>query len=474
METQFNEDFGDVRIHCDENAVQKTGELGARAFTEGRDITFARGLYAPHTQDGQRLLAHELAHVVQQRQSGIPRIQADDTGIQHVGISNGVPDFLNCEKKDLDAEPDTSCCSEDTLRLVPPLYAQSRSYTDRTLTRLSNGDRMDSVITRHFGAGALWHRDDIQKAIKKGRSELDKESSHKHLCRIALNFDNEIGVKLLTKADRRLFCSFNVLASARVGGNVSTLCVNAAGVPAGGWSTLLHEMFHLAGVGALPSKEDATPQQVTAGEYESYKGSENYPNPGLTALRNADSYSSFVEEVGAENWSAESAASAALPSIEAGPITSLSSSPRPGLGAGLLWTPFGGSVQMIVGARALWLPKRDAETSSSVLPTNLRAYAGPELGLRWIVGGDRTQFVLDVAGGGGPYVTVDEQVDPALAARVGLGIRFGGPAAGFGIGADFMKLFHFDKNDLVGSEADDWLGGLMLRGHWGGSSATPR
>lgn len=126
---------------------------------------------------------------------------------------------------------------------------------------------------------------------------------------------------------------------------------------------------------------------------------------------------------------------------------------------------------MLVGARALWLPLRDEEVAT---PTDLRAYAGPEIGLRWIVGGSGTQLVLDVAGGAGPYVTVDDSVDPALSARLGLGVRFGGPEAGFGIGADFMRLFHLDSGDLVGDEADDWFGGLMIRGHWSGTSSGTR
>jgi len=436
---------------------------------------FGAGRYAPGTASGQRLLAHELAHVGQQ-QGGPLQVQRspDDDGVQQVFIFGGVPGFLDCAREDLDADPDTSCCSSHTQSLIPGLYQQARDFADRTLQRMRSRARMDGALGRHFGTGALWSRAEIVRRLEQVRSELDKESSHSHLCRIALTARNSIGVDLLARVDRRLFCRFNVLASGRVGGNVAILCVDADGNPEGGWETLLHEMVHLSGVGDLPSRENATPAQVTAGEYESYQGGERYPNPEPYSLRNADSYSSFVSEVGAAGWSQESIAPLFAPGLELGPALSLERGPRPGLEAGLTWTPLGSELQMIVGARALWLPRGRGEETTPPPPTALRAYAGPEIGLRWITRTRPVQFVLDVAGGAGPYVTVDNRVDPALAARLGLGLRVGGPTMAFGVGADFMRLFHLDQGNLVGTGADDWFGGLTIRAHWGGSSGRPR
>ncbi|HEX7957282.1 MAG TPA: DUF4157 domain-containing protein, partial [Pyrinomonadaceae bacterium] len=59
-------DFGRVRVHADSAADVAARSVGARAFTLGRDIFFARGEYDPHSAGGRRLLAHELAHVGQQ------------------------------------------------------------------------------------------------------------------------------------------------------------------------------------------------------------------------------------------------------------------------------------------------------------------------------------------------------------------------------------------------------------------------
>ncbi len=67
LERQFGTDFRDVRVHTGATAAELSDDLHAMAFTHGRDIYFARGMFAPASQQGRRLLAHELTHVVQQR-----------------------------------------------------------------------------------------------------------------------------------------------------------------------------------------------------------------------------------------------------------------------------------------------------------------------------------------------------------------------------------------------------------------------
>ncbi len=66
MESRFGHDFGRVRVHDDANAAVSAGAVAARAYTVGNHIVFGAGSYAPSSADGQRLLAHELTHVVQQ------------------------------------------------------------------------------------------------------------------------------------------------------------------------------------------------------------------------------------------------------------------------------------------------------------------------------------------------------------------------------------------------------------------------
>jgi hypothetical protein len=66
FEPRFGLDLSRVRVHTDPQAEETAGALNARAFTAGSDIVFGKGQYAPQTQGGLRLLAHELTHVAQQ------------------------------------------------------------------------------------------------------------------------------------------------------------------------------------------------------------------------------------------------------------------------------------------------------------------------------------------------------------------------------------------------------------------------
>src|SRR5258706_10363014 len=66
MESHFGHDFSRVRIHADTRAAETARILNAKAYTVGHNIVFGVGQYTPTTYSGQKLLAHELTHVVQQ------------------------------------------------------------------------------------------------------------------------------------------------------------------------------------------------------------------------------------------------------------------------------------------------------------------------------------------------------------------------------------------------------------------------
>jgi hypothetical protein len=66
FESRFGHDFSHVRIHADGQAADAARALNARAYTLGPNIVFGSGQYTPATDEGKRLLAHELTHVVQQ------------------------------------------------------------------------------------------------------------------------------------------------------------------------------------------------------------------------------------------------------------------------------------------------------------------------------------------------------------------------------------------------------------------------
>ncbi|MDO6416128.1 DUF4157 domain-containing protein [Sphingomonas sp. BIUV-7] len=72
FEPRFGQDLGEVRIHTDNMAFESARAVNALAYTVGNDIVFGQAQYSPNTMAGQRLLAHELAHTVQQRGAAMP------------------------------------------------------------------------------------------------------------------------------------------------------------------------------------------------------------------------------------------------------------------------------------------------------------------------------------------------------------------------------------------------------------------
>jgi hypothetical protein len=67
MEQAFGADFGEVRIHDDAQSLAAAKEIGAKAFTRGDDIYLGRSAPPVESEAGNNLIAHELAHVTQQR-----------------------------------------------------------------------------------------------------------------------------------------------------------------------------------------------------------------------------------------------------------------------------------------------------------------------------------------------------------------------------------------------------------------------
>jgi hypothetical protein len=75
FEPRFGQDLGHVRVHTDREAQQSARDVSALAYTVGPHVVFDAGRYAPGTPDGQRLLAHELTHVLQEEKGDIGYLQ---------------------------------------------------------------------------------------------------------------------------------------------------------------------------------------------------------------------------------------------------------------------------------------------------------------------------------------------------------------------------------------------------------------
>ncbi|RIJ77345.1 DUF4157 domain-containing protein [Nakamurella silvestris] len=96
MEAAFDADFSQVRVHTGGEAADLNRSVSARAFATGNDLFFGAGQYAPDTREGEQVLAHELAHTVQQGAGGVQRstvhrlLTAKETDVQALRSDRGL------------------------------------------------------------------------------------------------------------------------------------------------------------------------------------------------------------------------------------------------------------------------------------------------------------------------------------------------------------------------------------------------
>jgi len=74
MSEAMGHDFSSVRVHTSPEADDLNRQLGAKAFTTGRDVFFREGAYDPHSSSGKELIAHELTHVAQQSTGAVQSV----------------------------------------------------------------------------------------------------------------------------------------------------------------------------------------------------------------------------------------------------------------------------------------------------------------------------------------------------------------------------------------------------------------
>lgn len=96
FESRFGADFSSVRVHTDTAAQTASRQINAKAFTHGTGIAFASGAYQPESAEGQRLLAHELTHTIQQ---GAASQDGEVQRQPEVGVSTGSADVIQREKE---------------------------------------------------------------------------------------------------------------------------------------------------------------------------------------------------------------------------------------------------------------------------------------------------------------------------------------------------------------------------------------
>jgi len=140
MESRFGHDFSQVRVHLGGAAEQSAREVNAQAYTVGNNIVFGAGQFTPATQQGQRLIAHELTHVIQQTNKNfsgsepvVQRFTAFSAAEQTSGVSQG---WKHPGAKDLRVSDDGQMAVEDNgwgaglskrAWTIPPLISQANA-----------------------------------------------------------------------------------------------------------------------------------------------------------------------------------------------------------------------------------------------------------------------------------------------------------------------------------------------------------
>jgi len=134
MEARFGADFDAVRVHHDAEADRAAAMLGARAFSFGSHLVFRSQAWSPQQPEGRRLLAHELAHVVQQ-------------GFALKSARSATPTLLRDEEKAVDPQ---ALLDADAMRRWQALYFEMIDV----LGALGRGEMVSATVTR-----SAWMRD---------------------------------------------------------------------------------------------------------------------------------------------------------------------------------------------------------------------------------------------------------------------------------------------------------------------------
>ncbi|HSJ52980.1 MAG TPA: DUF4157 domain-containing protein [Anaerolineae bacterium] len=182
MEPRFGHGFGSVRVHTGPLAERSAESVAARAYTVGSHIVFGAGRYAPASRDGQRLLAHELTHVVQQGGGEGPRSMHKGRAAAPNGVEpRAGPRVQARSPVTLAAQPDPTILGGWPSKPGPAQIEPEPFGTDRRLgIRVVDPAEIERtvrwIMLQPGGAPAAQCKADFRKSPRIARANL--EASH--------------------------------------------------------------------------------------------------------------------------------------------------------------------------------------------------------------------------------------------------------------------------------------------------------
>jgi hypothetical protein len=156
LEPRFGYDFGQVRVHTDENAAESARSVNAHAYTVGNHIVFGQGQYAPHTSAGQHLLAHELTHVLQQQPYSHHNVQSAASA--SVQAQSRLAPAIQRDPAPTSVAP--ICIKEardgEGINLNPPLRDSDSEYVYAVFGYWKDGDTAATFRRRSLSLWITW------------------------------------------------------------------------------------------------------------------------------------------------------------------------------------------------------------------------------------------------------------------------------------------------------------------------------
>jgi hypothetical protein len=241
MESRLGHNFTHVRVHTDAPAAESARAVGALAYTVGKDVVFASGQYRPETREGRRLLAHELAHVIQQGDGG----RFD--GKLEVGPSDG-PEERAADEAAAAVEASPVVPSPATAAATRPPRARSAP----PVLRRKTGDAaswfrglFSSLILGTFGFPDSWLQEYLEKLDKTGDIEGDPDSDDK--AREIVNTWRKGGGKFILTAQRKALLIHELLDGPTMGGDEDAILELLV-------RSFNYELTHIFGAGGVDPK----------------------------------------------------------------------------------------------------------------------------------------------------------------------------------------------------------------------------
>lgn len=154
FERRFGHDFGNVCVHQDSRAIASARAINARAYTVGHDIVFGDGQYAPHTPSGRHLLAHELAHVIQQRPTGERGAGTGASGDPSTNIVHSPGPAVQRQPAGLPDKPPTGASGDEVLLALTSFFEKVQAAQGSQTLRVTPVVRqvLQSLVVGNGGA----------------------------------------------------------------------------------------------------------------------------------------------------------------------------------------------------------------------------------------------------------------------------------------------------------------------------------